>query len=214
MTVFTRVAALAALIFASGLALDPAPVQAFIIDKVAPGATIAAPDLRASIPPATTAVAADPGAEPNVPPPPAALPKPPLPSLAEAVAAQPLDVAPADELRCLATAIYYEAKGEPLLGQLGVAQVIINRTRSGRFATSICGVVKQPHQFSFVRGGRLPLPGARNPAYRTAMSVARVAMTGTHASPAADALYFHAASISPRWSKRQLAAIGHHKFYR
>ncbi|MGE3147060.1 MAG: cell wall hydrolase, partial [Pseudorhodoplanes sp.] len=54
------------------------------------------------------------------------------------------------EHECLARAVYYESQGEPLTGQLSVAEVIINRSRSGRFASSICGVVRQAGQFSFV----------------------------------------------------------------
>ena len=79
------------------------------------------------------------------------------------------------ELECLAGAVYFESKGEPLSGQLAVANVIINRTKSGRFPTSICSVVKQPGQFSFVRGGRIPAVGA-NAQYRTATAIAKVAL--------------------------------------
>ncbi len=60
------------------------------------------------------------------------------------------------EARCLATAIYFESKGEPLAGQLAVAQVILNRAESGRWARDACGVMLQPKQFSFIRGGRAP----------------------------------------------------------
>ncbi len=106
-------------------------------------------------------------------------------SLADAVAAQPQDDDLDDDTSCLAGAIYFESKGEPLAGQLAVADVILNRTRSGRFPTTICSVVMQPGQFSFVRGGRIPdiADGAH---YRTAIAVARVAMAGLWQSPAAD----------------------------
>ena len=56
----------------------------------------------------------------------------------------------------MAGAIYFEAKGEPLSGQLAVAEVILNRAKSGRFPKAICSVVTQRGQFSFVRGGRIP----------------------------------------------------------
>ena len=62
-------------------------------------------------------------------------------SLADAVAAQSLDDPLDDESRCMAGAIYFESKGEPLTGQLAVADVILNRIRSGRFAGTICSVV-------------------------------------------------------------------------
>jgi len=117
------------------------------------------------------------------------------------------------ELRCLATAVYFESKGEPLAGQLAVAQVIINRSQSGRFASTLCGVVKQPSQFSFVRRGSFPAI-RENAQWRSAMGVAQVAMKGLHKGPAASALFFHAKRVSPGWGKRPLASVGNHIFYR
>ena len=73
-------------------------------------------------------------------------------SLSAKVAATESNLAAVDsQLKCLATAIYFEARSEPVEGQLAVAQVIQNRARSGRFPSSICGVVNQPSQFSFSR---------------------------------------------------------------
>src|SRR5829696_7873229 len=61
------------------------------------------------------------------------------------------------ELECLAVGVYFEAKSEPLVGQLAVGQVIANRAKSGgRFPGSYCGVLFQRGQFSFVRGRSLP----------------------------------------------------------
>jgi len=51
---------------------------------------------------------------------------------------------------CLSLALYHEARGEPLNGQRAVAEVIMNRVESDRFPDTICGVVMQPNQFSFV----------------------------------------------------------------
>lgn len=69
----------------------------------------------------------------------------PLLSLAALAAAVDTDGVTRDgELACLATAVYFESRGEPLEGQLAVAQTILNRVDSGRFATSICGVINQP----------------------------------------------------------------------
>ncbi len=118
-----------------------------------------------------------------------------------------------DQLRCLATAVYFESKGEPLAGQLAVAKVIMNRAKSGRFATTLCGVVKQPSQFSFVRSGSFP-PVANAAQWRSAVGVAHVAMQDLYASPAPGALFFHAKRVSPNWNKRQVAAVGNHIFYR
>src|SRR4030095_7857272 len=65
--------------------------------------------------------------------------------------------APLDEqANCIAVAVYHEARGETLDGQLAVARGIMNRAASGRYPSSWCGVVKQPAQFSFVRSGYMP----------------------------------------------------------
>jgi N-acetylmuramoyl-L-alanine amidase len=134
-------------------------------------------------------------------------------NLSDAVAAQsfgdPLD----DEMTCMAGAIYFESKGEPLSGQLAVADVILNRTRSGRFPRTVCSVVTQRGQFSFVRGGHVP-DIADCAHYRTAVAVARIAMAGVWQSPARDALFFHARRVSPGWHRTQIASIGNQVFYR
>jgi N-acetylmuramoyl-L-alanine amidase len=133
-------------------------------------------------------------------------------SLADAVAAQSLNDLD-DETSCMAGAIYFESKGESLTGQLAVADVILNRIRSGRFAGTICSVVTQRGQFSFVREGRVP-DIADCAHYRTAIAVARVAMADAWQSPAHDALFFHARRISPGWHHEQIATIGNQVFYR
>jgi spore germination cell wall hydrolase CwlJ-like protein len=133
-------------------------------------------------------------------------------TLAEAVAAQ--DNAAADEaLECLAGAIYFESKGEPLTGQLAVAEVIINRAKSGRFPTDVCAVVKQRGQFSFVRGGQIPTINIGK-AYRTAIAVAKVALADAWNSPAQKALYFNTADRRPAGRVIKVASIGNHVFYR
>ena len=118
------------------------------------------------------------------------------------------------EHECLARAVYYESQGEPLAGQLAVAEVIINRSRSGRFASSICGVVRQPGQFSFVRRGSIPQPpqSARN--WRTAVAISRIAIADLADSAAPRALFFHARRVNPRWRLTRVATVGNHVFYR
>ncbi|GAA3694479.1 hypothetical protein GCM10022268_01580 [Sphingomonas cynarae] len=144
---------------------------------------------------------------------------PPLPTtadfttLAEAVAAQDSSVS-GETLRCLAGAIYFESKGEPLSGQLAVAQVILNRVKSGRFPTDICSVVTQRGQFSFVRGGRIPVIDEARKTWRTAVAVARVAVDKAWDTVAGTALYFNARGRSPGAGIRRIAVIGNHFFYR
>ena len=118
------------------------------------------------------------------------------------------------ETECLAASVYFESKTEPLEGQLAVAEVILNRAKSGRFASSICGVVFQKGQFSFVRGKGFP-PIARNGhAWREAVAIAQIAMNDHWDSRASKALFFHATRVSPGWNKVRVAQLGNHVFYR
>jgi spore germination cell wall hydrolase CwlJ-like protein len=119
------------------------------------------------------------------------------------------------EHECLASAVYFESKGEPLQGQLSVAQVILNRTHSGRFPASVCGVVKQRGQFSFVRGGHLPSAPRQSAAWRKAVAVAHIAQAALAEGSAPRALFFHARRVAPGWSRvTRVAAVGNHVFYR
>jgi spore germination cell wall hydrolase CwlJ-like protein len=138
----------------------------------------------------------------------------PARSLADLVYDHSAAEAPDAESDCLARAVYWEAKGEPLSGQLAVARVIINRARSGRFADTYCGVVRQRSQFSFVHGGLIPSPPQASPQWRTAVAIARIAIGNLTEAPAPDALFFHARSVRPGWRLTRLAAIGNHVFYR
>lgn len=119
-----------------------------------------------------------------------------------------------DEANCLATTVYYESHGEPLAGQLAVAQTILNRTHSSRFPASVCGVVKQRGQFSFLRGGALPTPPQASSAWQTAVAIAEIARAGLYKQMAPEALYFHARRVSPGWGKTRVAALGQHIFFR
>lgn len=137
----------------------------------------------------------------------------PAATLSELVARHGGDSVGNGNLNCLATAVYFESKGEPLTGQLAVAQVVMNRAASGRFRSTVCGVVKQPSQFSFVRGGSFP--AVRNNAqWRQAVGIAHVAMNKLWDGPADDALFFHAKRVSPNWGKHVVASVGNHIFYR
>lgn len=137
-------------------------------------------------------------------------------SLRELVSMVDSDVQLTEQMRCLAGAVYFESRGEALAGQLAVAQVVINRADDNRWPASYCGVVYQRSQFSFVRGGRMPSINTSSAAWDRAVSVARIAHDGLWESEAADAVYFHASYVRPRWSrsKTRLTQIDTHVFYR
>ena len=118
------------------------------------------------------------------------------------------------ELECLAVGIYYESKSEPLAGQLAVGQVIANRAKSGRFASTYCGVLFQRSQFSFVRGKSYPAPARAGRQWHNAVAVAKIVDQKLHSSPVPNALFFHAKRVSPRWRLSRVGSVGNHIFYR
>lgn len=135
-------------------------------------------------------------------------------SLAALVTSHVMPIALDAETECLAGAVYFESRGEPLDGQLAVAEVIRNRAASGRFPASLCGVVFQPSQFSFVRAGAMPPIRRDSDQWHRAVAVAQIALGGQWASSVGKALFFHASRIAPRWRMQRLARVGNHIFYR
>ena len=125
------------------------------------------------------------------------------------------------QLRCLAEAIYFEARSEPEAGQAAVAQVVLNRVRSGIYPTTVCGVVYQDRerpfacQFSFACEGktlRIEEPTCWATATRIAEGVADGAIFD---AKLASAINYHAAYVQPFWapSLLRLDRIGLHIFY-
>jgi spore germination cell wall hydrolase CwlJ-like protein len=117
---------------------------------------------------------------------------------------------------CLASAVYFEARGEPLKGQLAVADVVLNRTASPKYPDSICEVVEQPWQFSFVNAtGRIPEANRSSQSWRNAVAIARIAMADTAEAVKGDVLWYHADYVSPSWGRRlaRQDKIGLHIFY-
>ena len=137
-------------------------------------------------------------------------------TLSELVSQIPAEDRMGEEMTCLAGAVYFESRGEPLAGQLAVARVVINRAEDNRFPASYCGVVYQRAQFSFVKNGRMPRISTHTEAWQRARVIARIAHDGMWDSPAGDAVFFHANYVRPKWSyrKQRLAQIDTHIFYR
>jgi spore germination cell wall hydrolase CwlJ-like protein len=132
-----------------------------------------------------------------------------LPTLVQMVVAAPAATADA-ELDCLATAVWFESRGEALEGQLAVAQAVVNRAQSGRWGKGVCGVIKAPRQFNFI-AAKVQRGTAT---FTTAMAVARIAMQGLWHDMAEGAHSFHSARLNPRWRLTRVARIGNHVFYR
>jgi spore germination cell wall hydrolase CwlJ-like protein len=126
------------------------------------------------------------------------------------VEAEPAPVVQADdrELHCLAKIVHHESANQPRVGQLAVAQVVMNRVRSGRFASTICAVGMQRGQFFNVHAYNPP----QDRRWRVALEVAREARAGTSEPVVGDALFFHAAYARP-FNRHRVTQIGDHIFY-
>jgi spore germination cell wall hydrolase CwlJ-like protein len=121
-----------------------------------------------------------------------------------------------EQANCLATAVYFEARGESVEGQLAVARVVMNRAASRRYPPDWCSVVKQPAQFSFVRHGQFPSIDTASSAWARAQGVARLAVANVVPSVGSDVLWYHANYVAPSWGHRLnlVEKIGAHIFYR
>ena len=123
-----------------------------------------------------------------------------------------------EEANCIAVAVYHEARGESVEGQMAVARVIMNRAASGKYPSSWCGTVKQPWQFSFVnpRSGQYPAVDQASAAWRKALGVTRLATANAVPVLSTDVLWYHADYVAPSWGRRLTRAskIGTHIFYR
>jgi hypothetical protein len=123
-----------------------------------------------------------------------------------------------EESRCMAVAVYHEARGEAVEGQLAVARVIMNRAASGKYPASWCAVVKQPWQFSFVNphNGQFPSVDEASASWQRAVGVVRLATANIVPSVSNDVLWYHATYVAPSWGRRLSRAqqIGAHIFYR
>lgn len=134
----------------------------------------------------------------------------------------PASVFSAEEQKCLAEGIYFEARSESVEGQAAVAQVILNRVRNPSYPDTICGVVYQNRswknrcQFSFAcEGKRLRVRSPRH--FEMASEVAMAVTAGKIFLPeVGSATHYHATYVRPGWSgaMEKMKKIGLHIFYR
>ena len=125
------------------------------------------------------------------------------------------------EMKCLSEALYFEARGEQIEGQIAVADVIINRKNSNRFPSTICGVVsegshkKHACQFSYNCDGKLELIYDKK-TYSRIAKLSSLILNGAFSDVTNGATFFHASEVSPSWSKKfqKTRKIGRHIFYK
>lgn len=122
---------------------------------------------------------------------------------------------------CLASNIYYEARGESKLGKIAVGLVTINRVKDPRYPDTICEVVREPKQFSWYRPGKIVrLASSGNAMYGRIRELAVTVYDTYYTSSTPDdithgATHFHSKSVNPSWNgKVKVASIGNHVFFK
>jgi spore germination cell wall hydrolase CwlJ-like protein len=120
------------------------------------------------------------------------------------------------EVRCLATTIYFEAKSEPEIGQIGVGYVMLNRMADSRFPDTLCGVAHQKDrgrcQFSWYCDRVSDVPKNQEQ-YGRAERVARAVILGEVANPIGGNLFFHATYVNKRKTYAGEIRLHGHRFY-
>jgi spore germination cell wall hydrolase CwlJ-like protein len=126
------------------------------------------------------------------------------------------------QLECLTKNIYWEAASEPFEGKVGVAQVTMNRVESGKFASSVCGVVYQKNvfyekvvcQFSWYCESVSKVRPIHRELWKESEEVAKKVLLENFRLPSLkNALYYHADYVNPGWQKPKIEKIGRHIFY-
>ena len=129
------------------------------------------------------------------------------------------------QLTCLARNVFYEANGEPMAGQMAVAQVTVNRSKSGLFPNDLCAVVAQTTvvgddkvcQFSWYcdsRTNKTKVIDKNSPSY---IAAKKVLVDGQKVAKIdKDVMWFHEDSVkvNPRWPHKVATKIGNHVFYK
>lgn len=121
-------------------------------------------------------------------------------------------------LMCMAVAIFFEARAEPIDGMEAVANVIINRVEDSRYPDTVCDVVWEPYQFSFTHDGLTDDPEAHTGyqdkiAWVTSQEVAKAALRGDLLG--ITSTHYHAKNVLPYWTKHYSkdGQVGDHIFY-
>ena len=127
------------------------------------------------------------------------------------------------QLDCLTKNIYWEAASEPFEGKVAVAQVTMNRVKSGHYGSGVCGVVYQKNvfyekvicQFSWACENTHKIKPVYAKMYAESEEVARkVLLENFKLSTLTEAMYYHNTSVKPGWKKTKITQIGNHIFYK
>ncbi len=114
------------------------------------------------------------------------------------------------EVRCLARAIYFEARGESVEGKKAVAIVTVNRANHPSFPNTVCKAVYQKGQYSWT-ADKVRVTDQK--AWKESEDIAFKVLNNYDSYKSFKALYFHNTSVNPKWKRKRIAKIGNHVFY-
>ena len=126
------------------------------------------------------------------------------------------------EVMCIAMAVYWEARGEPLAGRFAVAEVVINRMHDPRYPDDACGVVydggegRHQCEFSFFCDGKSDQPDLSSVSWYSAQRVAQAVYEHRAERVVGEATHYHTKLVRPDWASSGdvVATIDNHIFYR
>lgn len=127
------------------------------------------------------------------------------------------------ERRCLAEAMYYEARSEGVIGQEAVAEVVFHRMRNRNYPSTVCGVVfegselRHACQFSFTCNGDMKKPIEKHAWAESKLLAAKIMTGAVRLADITDhATSYHADYVDPVWAAHlvKTVQIGRHIFYR
>ena len=116
-----------------------------------------------------------------------------------------------DDVNCIAKAIYYESRGEPVEGQLAVGEVVRNRMLSDKYPNTACEVIAQNHQFEFYE------PGMKTSVCEDKYKSTAIQVLEENTNFAKGSMHFVASWLIPKpgWTRKAKESfeIGNHVFY-
>lgn len=124
-----------------------------------------------------------------------------------------------EEIYCIARAVYHEARGETIAGQMAVAHTVLNRVESKRYPSTVCGVVYQPLQFTnLFRASKIDKTEDNwRLAWEQAVEIAGFSYIGFIEDPTNGATHYYSQTKlkePPKWPSWivKIATIGNHTF--
>lgn len=120
-----------------------------------------------------------------------------------------------NDILCLATNTYHEARGSTLKDQIASAHVVMNRVSDRRWSDNVCQVVWEPTQFSWTNDGKSDVPREEK-AWEIAQTVAYKVFFDVYEDNSDGSNHYHGLTVKPKWAREAsfVKKIGGHYYYK